>query len=164
MNPLYQQLARTLEDIGRRVEQLQARYGEAQDESPTVAGKIRQAVANVQSGIQQLQGMLTEAAEKTTDGVPAAWDLVAVVPADQADPEAVEGGGPLPEARRLGEAFGRGMDGFEQLKELIKTYSDRPLDVRQVWAEEVERLGKEFHRVYQLSRQAHDANWHDDYY
>ena len=86
MNPLYQQLARTLEDIGRRVEQLQARYGEAQDESPTVAGKIRQAVANVQSGIQQLQGMLTEAAEKTTDGVPAAWDLVAVVPADQADP------------------------------------------------------------------------------
>ena len=70
----------------------------------------------------------------------------------------------MPEARRLGEAFGRGMDGFEQLKELIKTYSDRPLDVRQAWAEEVERLGKEFHRVYQLSRQAHDANWHDDYY
>ena len=163
MNPLYHQLVRSLEEIGQHMSRLEQRYAEHPGEPAAIAGKIRQSAADVQDGIRQLQGMLAEAAQKTSDGVPPEWDLVAVVPADQANPEEAERSGTLPEATKLGEAFARGMDGFERLKELIKTHSRRPPAERLAWAEEVEQLGKEFHRIYQLSRDAHDANWHDRY-
>lgn len=164
MNAWYEQLARSLEEIGNGMQRLTQQYGDGAGESAAVEGKIRQSMAEVQGEIQRLKGMLQEAAAKTSDGVPAEWDLVAVVPADQADPEKAEQSGMLPDAATLGDAFVRGMDGFERLQELIKRHSQRPLDERQVWAEEVERLGKEFHRIYQLARDAHDANWHDRYY
>ena len=163
MNGWYQRLIRALDEIGRRMEQWQRRYEERPGESAEVAGKIRQSSSTVQDGIRQLRFMLAEAAEKDGEGVPAEWDLVSVVPADKADPEAAERSGTLPEAKKLDEAFRRGMDGFEHLKELIKTYSRRPPEERLFWAEEVEQIGKEFHRIYQLSRDAHDANWHDRY-
>lgn len=163
MNGWYRRLVRDLEEMGQRMERLQRRYADQASESLEVAGKIRRSAAEARDGIRQLKRMLAVAAERGGDGVPAEWDLVSVVPADRADPEAAERSGLLPDVKDLSEAYNRGMDGFEQLKELIKTHSRRPTEEKLAWAEEVEQIGREFHRIYQLARNAHDPRWPERY-
>ncbi len=164
MNPWYGHLFQSLERLGERFTQLQQQYHDHPVELTETAQQIRQATADIQDALQRLRGMFREAAQKTARGIPSEWDLVSVVPADQGNPEQVEHTGALPAVERLNQAFEQGMDGFERMKELIKTHSRREKEERLAWAAQVENLGKEFHRVYQLARDAHDANWHDSYY
>ena len=164
MNPWYGHLFQSLERLGERFTQLQQQYHGHPAELAETAQQLRQASVDIQDALQRMRGIFREAAQKTARGIPSEWDLVSVVPADQGNPELAEQTGALPGVEQLNQAFEQGMDGFERMKELIKTHSRREKEERLAWAEQVEELGKEFHRMYQLARDAHDANWHDTYY
>ncbi|OUM88051.1 MAG: hypothetical protein BAA01_13600 [Bacillus thermozeamaize] len=163
MNPWYWSLIQSIDRLGEGMVRLQQKYQDHPAESPETAQQIRQASTDIQDALQRLRGLLQEVAQKTDRGIPAAWDLVAVVPADEGNPEQAEHSGELPEVEHLSQAFEQGMDGFYRMKELIKTHSRLGKEERLGWAEQVEELGKEFHRMYQLARDAHDANWYDTY-
>lgn len=159
MNRHYQRLLQSLSRVEERVNLFESAV--AEEENNPYREDYLEAIRQFHAAVEQIRPMLEQVAQSTEQDVPAQWDLVSMVPADQQRPEEAEGYGQIPYVGDLDKSFGQGMDQLEQMRELMKRHGGFAQEQREVWGMYLEQVKNDFHRIYQLSRGAHDPTYYE---